>query len=73
MTGPEQDPQEWLAKIRADMDQAQEGLKDISKLVSTFYKELVSDGVPGEHATVVVTNWMTTLMTLNHMSDEEEK
>ena len=51
-----------IARMRAEMDQAKEGLKEMAGVLADFYKELFARGLTEEQALDLTKTWFQHLL-----------
>jgi cyclopropane fatty-acyl-phospholipid synthase-like methyltransferase len=51
-----------IARMRAEMDQAKEGLKEVAGSLWTFYSALCEEGFADEAALEITITWFTQLL-----------
>lgn len=51
-----------IARMRAEMDQAKEGLRGLAQTLATFYRELESSGFSNEQALDLTKTWFQYLL-----------
>lgn len=66
---------EVLARMRAEADQAMEGMKTVAKGSAAFYKQLRDEGLNENVAVALTQTWLSsiTLGTLGQGEDGEEQ
>ena len=63
---------EQMARMLADLDQAQEATKGLARLTAAFYFELMEAGIDSDRATALTMTWLTTNLQIWAQADDEE-
>jgi hypothetical protein len=59
-----------IARLRAEMDQTREGTREFAGIVSTFYKQIVDDGVGPAHACAITCSYIAGLLAMPRPKDD---
>lgn len=57
------DPAEEIARMKAEIDQAKEGLKELASVLWMFHAELLTQGFTSPDAMRLTVAWLTALLT----------